>query len=68
MDYFKTDISLKIIYIHSDNNLNKASIATFILNTNYKFKHLCIGTVTGHLPKIKEQLLKHFIEAIFCLN
>lgn len=68
MDYFKTDTFLKITSIQIDNNLNKESIATFILNTNYKFECLCPGTVMGHSPKIQEQLLKHFLDAICLLQ
>lgn len=68
MDYFKIDTYVKIIFIHTDNNLNKERIATLILNTNYKFKCLCTGTVMGYLPKIQEQLLKHFLDAICLLQ
>ena len=32
MGYFKIDTSLKIISLHTDNNLNKHSVATFTLN------------------------------------
>lgn len=65
VDYFKIETFFKIISIITDSNLNKASIATFILNTNYKLECLCTGTVLGQLSKIQEQLLKHFLDAIF---